>query len=68
MSHPALIELSKIKKAFQGAWANSLGIVVALILGLILGVTYKQNDIMEDCKYSGSFRVHSQAYNCQRKI
>ena len=68
MTHPFLIEWSKVRKAFQGAWANSLGIVIALIIGLIFGITYKQNDIMEDCKYSGSFRIHSQAYNCQRKI
>jgi hypothetical protein len=49
-------------------WANSMGIVIALILGMVIGVVYKQGDIIEDCRYAGSFRVHTQAYNCQRKI
>ena len=65
--HP-LVEWAKIKKWFVGVWANAMGVVLALILGVLLGITYKQSDIMDDCKYAGSFRVHSQAYNCQRKI
>jgi hypothetical protein len=45
-----------------------MGVVVALVLGLLLGVVYKQGDIVEDCRYAGSFRVHSQAFTCVRKI
>lgn len=65
--HP-LIEWAKIKKWCKETWASSLGVVIALVVGVLLGIMYKQTDIMEDCKYSGSFRVHTQAYNCQRKI
>ena len=65
--HP-LVEWVKIKKWLKDVWASAMGVVIALILGVLLGIVYKQSDIMDDCKYAGSFRVHSQAYNCQRKI
>ena len=61
-------EWDRLVAFLRKTWAASMGIVLALIAGLLLGIVYKQNDIMEDCKYAGSFRVHSQAYNCQRKI
>lgn len=65
--HP-LIEWVKIKKFIKDVWSNSMGVVIALLLGVLLGIVYKQGDIIDDCKYAGSFRVHSQAFNCQRKI
>lgn len=65
--HP-LIEWKRFKAWCKSAWAESLGVVIALIIGLVLGIVYKQGDIIDDCKYAGSFRVHSQAFNCQRKI
>lgn len=65
--HP-LVEWEKIKSWFKSAWANAMGVVIALMLGIVFGIMYKQGDIMDDCKYAGSFRVHSQAFNCQRKI
>jgi hypothetical protein len=68
MSHPSLIEWQKIQRGIRATWANMMGAIIALIIGIMLGIVYKQEDIMEDCKYSGSFRVHAQAYNCQRKI
>jgi hypothetical protein len=68
MSGHPLIEWAKIKKFIKDVWSNAMGIVVALLIGLLLGIVYKQDDIQEDCKYAGSFRVHTQAYNCQRKI
>ena len=66
-NHP-LIEWAKIKRFIKDVWSNSLGVVIALLLGLMFGIVYKQGDIIDDCKYAGSFRVHSQAFNCQRKI
>ena len=66
-NHP-LIEWIKIKRFIKDVWSNSLGVVIALLLGLMFGIVYKQGDIIDDCKYAGSFRVHSQAFNCQRKI
>ena len=61
-------EFKRIGAWLRKVWANSMGVVIALVLGIILGVVYKQGDIIDDCKYAGSFRVHSQAFNCQRKI
>ena len=68
MSGHPLIEWAKIKKWVKEIWANSMGAIIALVVGILLGIVYKQGDIMDDCKYAGSFRVHSQAFNCQRKI
>jgi hypothetical protein len=63
-----LIDVKKYSAFVRRVWAASLGIVLSFVLGAVLGIVYKQGDIMEDCKYAGSFRVHSQAFNCQRKI
>ena len=61
-------ELKKFVTFCRRVWSGSMGIVIALVIGVLLGVVYKAGDIIDDCKYSGSFRVHSQAFNCQRKI
>lgn len=63
-----LIDVKKYSAFVKRVWAASLGIILAFVLGMVLGIVYKQGDIIEDCKYAGSFRVHSQAFNCQRKI
>jgi hypothetical protein len=67
-----MITLSDEWKAFTSflrkTWANAMGVMVALILGILLGIVYKQSDIVEDCRYAGSFRVGTQAFNCQRKM
>jgi ABC-type nitrate/sulfonate/bicarbonate transport system permease component len=65
--HP-LIEWKKFKTWCRSVWAESLGIVIALVLGILIGVLYRQTDITEDCRYSGSFRVGTQAFNCQRRM
>lgn len=68
MNHPSVTEWQKIVRAVRGAWTNMMGAIIALVVGILLGIVYKSGDIIDDCKYSGSFRVHSQAFNCQRKI
>lgn len=65
--HP-LIEWKKFKAWCKSAWAESLGVVIALLVGILIGVLYRQTDITEDCRYSGSFRVGTQAFNCQRRM
>jgi hypothetical protein len=65
--HP-LIEWRKMKAWIKAVWAESLGVVIALVLGILIGVLYRQTDIIEDCRYSGSFRVGTQAFNCQRRM
>ena len=67
MSSP-MTEFQKIRAWVRSVWSGSMGVVVSLVLGFLLGIVYKQGDIIDDCKYAGSFRVHSQAFNCQRKI
>ncbi len=61
-------EWDKFVSFLRKTWAASMGAAIALVVGILFGIVYKQNDIQEDCKYAGSFRVHTQAYNCQRKI
>lgn len=61
-------EWARLKGWIKRVWADSMGVVIALVVGILLGIIYKQGDIIDDCKYSGSFRVHSQSFNCQRKI
>jgi ABC-type nitrate/sulfonate/bicarbonate transport system permease component len=65
--HP-LIEWRKFRAWCRSVWAESLGVVIALVLGILIGVLYRQTDITEDCRYSGSFRVGTQAFNCQRRM
>ena len=65
--HP-LIEWKKFRTWCRSVWAESLGVVIALVLGILIGVLYRQTDITEDCRYSGSFRVGTQAFNCQRRM
>jgi len=61
-------EWDRFVSFLRKTWAHSMGVVIALGVGFVFGIVYKQDDIQEDCKYAGSFRVHTQAYNCQRKI
>ena len=61
-------ELQRLTKGVKLVWAGSMGVVISLVVGFLLGIVYKQGDVIDDCKYAGSFRVHSQAFNCQRKI
>ena len=61
-------EMNKWKAVVQKVWSRSLGVVLALLVGLGFGWTSGRGDITEDCKYSGAFRVGSQAFTCVRKI
>ena len=45
-------EWDRFVNALRKAWSGSMGIVIALVVGALLGIVYKQNDIQEDCKYS----------------
>ena len=61
-------EYKRIKTALAGVWAKSFWPLFALLLGILIGVLFATSDILNDCKYAGSFRVDSQAFSCQRKI
>lgn len=63
-----LIDIKKVKATAQKIWTKSMGTILALIIGLGFGLLMKEGTIIEDCKYSGSFRIGTQAFSCQRKI
>lgn len=48
-------------------WAKSLGVVVFAVSAFFAGVQYEQKQITDDCKFMGSFREGTQAYNCQMR-
>lgn len=63
-------ELEQVKKAglwVKKLWAASLGIVLALVLGFSAGVLYTEGQIIDDCRFSGVFRIGIQSYNCIRR-
>ena len=45
-----------------------MGVVFALVIGIVAGVLWARGEIIDDCKYAGSFRVQTQAFTCVRKI
>ena len=62
-----LMPLKDWMKKFRGWWATSLGIVVALVSGVLIGILSVESRIINDCKYINSFRIGDQGYNCQRR-
>lgn len=61
-------EIKRIKELCKRIWAAAFWPLFALLFGILIGVLIATNDILNDCKYAGAFRVDSQAFNCQRKI
>jgi hypothetical protein len=61
-------ESKRITERLKRIWAASFWPLFTLLLGLLAGVLFATGDIINDCKYAGSFRVDSQAFTCQRKI
>lgn len=63
-----IVSVKKMWASAQKAWAKSLGLILALIVGVFTGSVYSKNEILSDCSFNNSFRVNSQAFTCQRKI
>ena len=61
-------ENQRLVEKLRQAWSKAFWPLLALLCGVLLGVLGTRSEIINDCKYSGSFRVDSQAFNCQRKI
>lgn len=61
-------EYKRIKTTLATIWAKSFWPILALLLGVLIGVLATTSNILNDCKYAGAFRVDSQAFSCQRKI
>jgi hypothetical protein len=62
-----LIQMKDWIFKFKGWWAASFGIVVALILGILIGILMTEGKIINDCKFISSFRIGDQGYNCIRR-
>jgi hypothetical protein len=43
-------------------------IIAVLAFGYSVGWHMKGSDVVMDCKYANSFRVHTDSFNCQRKV
>jgi NAD/NADP transhydrogenase beta subunit len=61
-------EYKRIKETGKRIWTASFWPILALLLGVLIGVLGTTGSIINDCKYAGAFRVDSQAFSCQRKI
>lgn len=61
-------EIAAVKKWIRRHWARSLAPVFALVVGMVAGNYLTEGRILDDCKYSSSFRIGSQSFNCGRRI
>lgn len=62
------IEIKGLLHLINSVWAKSLASVLCLILGVYLGELNAESRIVSDCKFSNTFRVDIQSFNCQRRI
>lgn len=49
-------------------WRTSFAVFVISILSFFAGSAYEEKQIVEDCRFMGSFRDGAQAYNCQPRV
>jgi hypothetical protein len=61
-------EMAAVRKWVRKHWARSLPPIFALVVGVVAGVYVTEGRILDDCKYSSSFRIGSQSFNCGRRI
>lgn len=61
-------ETQRVIEKTKRIWSRSFWPLFALLCGVLIGVLAATNDILNDCKYAGAFRVDTQAFSCQRKI
>lgn len=63
-----LIDVSKVQSWIQSKWKSSLGIVIALVFGILIGLLLVESRIIDDCKYLKTFRFGNQAFTCVRTM
>ena len=61
-------EWKSLKDKTVKAAPNLLLILTVLVIGYSSGWHMKGSDVVMDCKYANSFRIHTDAFTCQRKI
>lgn len=62
------VTFKKLIEVINDLWARSLVVVIFFLLGLYVGGITAESRITSDCKFSGTFRVDIQSFNCQRRI
>jgi hypothetical protein len=63
-----LIGIDKMYASFQKKWAKSFFIILAMIIGIFIGMVIVRSDILNDCKFLGGFRIGDSSFTCARKI
>jgi uncharacterized protein YpmS len=63
-----LIDVDKMWSSFQKKWAKSFFILLALLVGVFIGMTMVRNDIASDCQYLQAFRIGDSSFSCVRKF
>ena len=63
-----LVDLHKAKDWIVSKWGNSLGYLLCILLGVIVGVLTVEWRVVDDCRYLKAFRFGPQAFTCVRTI
>ena len=63
-----LIDFKKIWDWCSTKWKTSFSCIVLAVLSFVFGMMLKEKLIVDDCKFMGSFRDGTQAYNCQPRM
>lgn len=63
-----LIDLSKVQSWVSARWKNSLGLVIALLIGVMLGTLTTEWRVIDDCRYLKNFRFGTQSFSCMRTM
>ncbi len=61
-------EITALKKWVRRHWAKAMAPIFALVIGVMAGMLVTEGRILDDCKYSSSFRIGTQSFNCGRRI
>ena len=63
-----LIDLKKIWAWCVDRWRTSFGCIVLAVAAFLMGMALENKLITEDCRFMGSFRDGTQAYNCSQRV
>jgi hypothetical protein len=61
-------EIKPWVKSLKALWSKAFAAIACLVVGLLLGSLNAESRIMDDCKFSQSFRVGIQSFTCQRRM
>lgn len=58
----------KIARWSAEKWKTTVGCIIALVVAFLLGSTFKEKSITDDCKFVGAFRDGAQGYTCSLRV